>query len=106
MGPRKKLQHVVVDGMNEATGRGKQGQHVGVPATLVAGTRIGAFGEQEADGIGAPVLRGQHQCRAPIPVLGFEFRSGFQQGFDAIGVALFRRGQPIFERDGGQGNQR
>ena len=81
MGLRKEFQHVVVDGVNDAAGRGEQRQHVGVPATLVAGVRMGALGEQQADGIGAPVLRGQHQRRAPILVFGFELRSRFQEGF-------------------------
>ena len=106
MGLRKEFQHFIVDGVNEAAGRGEQRQHVSVPATLVAGVRMGAFGEQQADGIHTPILRGQHQRRAPILVPGFDLRSRFQEGFHAIGVALFRRGRPIFRRRRRQAGER
>src|ERR1019366_1425662 len=106
MGLRKEFQNLVVDGVNDAAGRGEQRQHVGDPATPVAGVRPGAFGEQQAHGIGASILRGQHERRAPILVFGFELGPGFQEGFHAIGVALSCRGQPIVGRHRRQGGER
>ena len=106
MGLRKEFQNLVVDGVNDAAGRGEQGQHVGVPTARVAGVRAGAFGEQQAHRIGVPVLRGQHERRVPILVFGFELGPGFQEGFHAIGVALLRHGRPIVGRHRRQGGER
>jgi hypothetical protein len=74
---------------------GEHRQAIGGPAVFVTRARVRASRQQQADRLGMPVVRGEHEGCSPVLILGLDLRARVEQGLHLIGLTAGRRLQEI-----------